>query len=179
MFRWIVKLIRDEFGIDEKILVRTATLETDMGLSIEQVEQVLEYIAESFQVTFPENTLDEIVKLEELCMLASWMKGYYKRPEFISDGFEARVIAARLGSEGIVTRLRGGIDTPYPMGDVEVLVAEEDLEVARELLLADEVESAFAPRVAPRRRRRLHPVVALAVAAALVAADVAVIALRR
>ena len=90
MFRWIVKLIRDEFGIDEKILVRTATLETDMGLSIEQVEQVLEYIAESFQISFPENTLDEIVKLEELCMLASWMKGYYKRPEFISDGFEAQ-----------------------------------------------------------------------------------------
>ena len=90
MFRWIVKLIRDEFGIDEKILVRTATLETDMGLSIEQVEQVLEYIAESFQVTFPENTLDEIVKLEELCMLASWMKGFYKRPEFISDGFESQ-----------------------------------------------------------------------------------------
>ena len=53
MFRWIVKLIRDEFGIDEKILVRTATLETDMGLSIEQVEQVLEYIAESFQISFP------------------------------------------------------------------------------------------------------------------------------
>ena len=91
MFRWIVKLIRDEFGIDEKILVRTATLETDMGLSIEQVEQVLEYIAESFQVRFPENTLDEIVKLEELCMLASWMKGYYKRPEFISDGFRGPV----------------------------------------------------------------------------------------
>ena len=90
MFRWIVKLIRDEFGIDEKILVRTATLETDMGLSIEQVEQVLEYIAESFQISFPENTLDEIVKLEELCMLASWMKGYYKRPEFISEGFESQ-----------------------------------------------------------------------------------------
>ncbi|KJB94947.1 hypothetical protein GGE65_007942 [Skermanella aerolata] len=90
MFRWIVKLIRDEFGIDEKILVRTATLETDMGLTIEQVEQVLEYIAESFQISFPETTLDEIVKLEELCMLASWMKGFYKRPEFISDGFEAQ-----------------------------------------------------------------------------------------
>jgi hypothetical protein len=42
MFRWIVKLIRDEFDIDEKILVRTATLETDIGLGIEQVEQVLE-----------------------------------------------------------------------------------------------------------------------------------------
>ncbi|UEM03959.1 acyl carrier protein [Skermanella rosea] len=90
MFRWIVKLIRDEFGIDEKILVRTATLETDMGLTIEQVEQVLEFIAESFQISFPEGTLDEIVKLEELCMLASWIKGYYKRPEFISDAFEAR-----------------------------------------------------------------------------------------
>lgn len=89
MFRWIVKLIRDEFGIDEKILVRTATLETDMGLTIEQVEQVLEFIAESFQIRFPEGTLDEIVKLEELCMLASWIKGYYKRPEFISDAFEA------------------------------------------------------------------------------------------
>ena len=23
-------------------------------------------------------------------MLASWMKGYYKRPEFISDEFEAQ-----------------------------------------------------------------------------------------
>ena len=90
MFRWIVKLIRDEFGIDEKILVRTATLETDMGLNIEQVEQVLEFIAESFQIQFPEGTLDEIVKLEELCMLASWIKGFYKRPEFISDGFEVR-----------------------------------------------------------------------------------------
>ncbi|WP_037458204.1 hypothetical protein [Skermanella stibiiresistens] len=90
MFRWIVKLIRDEFDIDEKILVRTATLETDMGLSIEQVEQVLEFIAESFQITFPEGTLDEIVKLEELCMLASWIKGFYKRPEFISDSFESR-----------------------------------------------------------------------------------------
>ena len=31
----------------------------------------------------------EVLKLEELCMLASWMKGYYKRPPFISDGFEA------------------------------------------------------------------------------------------
>lgn len=89
MFRWIVKLIRDEYGIDEKILVRTAKLETDIGLSIEQVEQVLEYIADSFSIRFPTGTLDEIVHLEELCLLASWIKGYYKRPEFISDSFEA------------------------------------------------------------------------------------------
>ncbi|CAK0749254.1 Acyl carrier protein [Azospirillaceae bacterium] len=90
MFRWIVKLIRDEYGIDEKILVRTATLETDCGMSIEQIEQVLDYIAESFSIRFPSGILDEVVKLEELCMLASWIKGYYKRPEFLSPGFEER-----------------------------------------------------------------------------------------
>jgi len=90
MFRWIVKLIRDEYGIDEKILTRTAVLESDCGLSIEQVEQVLEFIADSFEIRFPEGTLNEIVKLEELCMLASWIKGYYKLPEFISPDFEAR-----------------------------------------------------------------------------------------
>ncbi|MEA3057036.1 MAG: putative prokaryotic signal transducing protein [Actinomycetota bacterium] len=62
----------------------------------------------------------------------------------VSDQFEARVLAARLGSEGIVAQLRGGgIDGPYPMGAIEVLVSEDDLDSARELLLADEVESAF------------------------------------
>ena len=90
MFRWIVKLIRDEYGADEAILVRTATLETDCGLTIEQIEEVLEVIADSFVIRFPPGTLDEVVKLEELCMLASWIKGYYKKPEFISSGFEAK-----------------------------------------------------------------------------------------
>jgi hypothetical protein len=57
--------------------------------------------------------------------------------------FHARVIAARLGAEGIVTDLRGNVDGIYPMGDVHVYVAEEDLPEAQELLLVDEVESAF------------------------------------
>jgi hypothetical protein len=57
--------------------------------------------------------------------------------------FHARVIAARLGAEGIVTDLRGNVDGIYPMGDVHVFVAEEDLPAAQELLMADEVESAF------------------------------------
>lgn len=62
----------------------------------------------------------------------------------VADGFGARVLAARLGSDGIVTQLRGGgLDGPYPMGDVEVLVSEADLETAREILLAEDVESAF------------------------------------
>src|SRR5436305_250018 len=61
----------------------------------------------------------------------------------VRSTFHARVIAARLGAEGIVTDLRGNVDGIYPMGDVHVFVREEDLESAQELLLADEVESAF------------------------------------
>jgi hypothetical protein len=90
MFRWIVKLIRDEFEIDESVLTRAAVLEADCGLAIEQVEVILDTISQSFQLRFPSGTLDEVVKLEELCMLAAWMKGLYKRPEFISAGFEER-----------------------------------------------------------------------------------------
>ncbi len=89
MFRWIVKLIRDEHGIDEARLTRDAVLESDLGLSDEQVEETLEIIAASFVVRFPPGTLDEVLRLEELCMLASWMKGLYKRPPFVSDAFEA------------------------------------------------------------------------------------------
>jgi hypothetical protein len=51
-----------------------------------------------------------------------------------SGSFEARVIAARLGAEGVVWELRGGHDGPYPMGPVHVYVDERDLDVARELL---------------------------------------------
>ncbi len=61
----------------------------------------------------------------------------------VATSFHARVIAARLGSEGIVTDLRGNIDGLYPVGDVHVYVDQEDLAEAQELLMADEVESAF------------------------------------
>ncbi len=61
----------------------------------------------------------------------------------VNSSFHARVIAARIGAEGIVTELRGNLDGPYPMGDVHVYVPEEDLPSASELLMADEVESAF------------------------------------
>jgi hypothetical protein len=97
MFRWIVKLIRDDFGIDEKVLVRTAVLETDIGLTAEQVEQVLDYVQEGFGIRFPDGTLDEVLRLEELCLVASWLKGLYKRPPFIGDAFEARCRAANPG----------------------------------------------------------------------------------
>ena len=60
------------------------------------------------------------------------------------DSFEAKVIAARLGSEGIVWELRGHVEGVYPtLGMIEVLVDAEDAELARELLLVEEVEAAF------------------------------------
>ena len=97
MFRWIVKTIRDEYEVDETTLTRSAVLESDCGLAVEQVETVLDTISGSFAVTFPPGTLDEVVRLEELCMLTAWMKGLYKRPEFISAGFEQTCRAANAG----------------------------------------------------------------------------------
>ena len=87
MFRWVVKLIRDEYGIAEDKLTRHATIETDLGLSMEQIEEVVGILAESFGIAFPPGTLDELVKFEELCMLAAWLAGYYKRPEFLAAAF--------------------------------------------------------------------------------------------
>ncbi|HEX2700243.1 MAG TPA: DUF2007 domain-containing protein [Acidimicrobiales bacterium] len=92
----------------------------------------------------------------------------------VADTFHARVIAARLGSDGIVTELRGAVDGPYPgLGEVRIYVAAEDLAVARELLLADEVESAFEDPDdldAPGRRRVLPAWLAVAVLVAVAAA---------
>jgi hypothetical protein len=63
----------------------------------------------------------------------------------VGNVFSARVLAARLGSEGIVTSLAGAVDGPYPFGDVHVSVDADDLDLARQLLLADEVEAALGP----------------------------------
>jgi hypothetical protein len=90
MFRWIVKLIRDDYDVEEQKLTRNAVLESDCGLLIEQIEAVLVVIADSFGLRLPPETLNEVLRLEELCMLASWMKGLYKQPEFISEAFAAR-----------------------------------------------------------------------------------------
>ena len=48
-----------------------------------------------------------------------------------ANPFAARILAAHLGAEGIVWELRGNVDGPYPVGPVEVLVAVDDLAVAR------------------------------------------------
>jgi hypothetical protein len=93
MFRWIVKLIRDEYGIDEVKLTRTASIDKDLSLTVEQLERILEYVQEAFGVKFPPGTLDELVRLEELCLLSSWLAGFYKRPEFLGGGYAESAMA--------------------------------------------------------------------------------------
>jgi hypothetical protein len=53
-----------------------------------------------------------------------------------ASGFEAKVLAARLGADGVVWELRGDVDSVYPVGGIEVLVPREELDQARELLAA-------------------------------------------
>ncbi len=67
---------------------------------------------------------------------------------WVGGSFAARVLAARLTSEGIAVQLRGAIDGPYgfTMGDmarVDLWVLEDQLEEASLLLLADDIETAF------------------------------------
>jgi hypothetical protein len=62
----------------------------------------------------------------------------------VGSSFEARVVMARLGADGILTQSRGGGDGTYPLpGPVQVLVCVDQADEARELLLADQVEALF------------------------------------
>ncbi len=80
----------------------------------------------------------------------------------VPNAFHAHVIAARLGADGIITQLRGGVDGIYPVGEVAIFVPEEEFESAQELLLADEVESAFEAPAATGSWRHGRVVVAVA-----------------
>lgn len=67
---------------------------------------------------------------------------------WVAGAFRARVLAARLESEGIDAQLRGALDSPYglTMGDlarVDVYVPEDQLDDARYVLLADEVDATL------------------------------------
>jgi len=62
----------------------------------------------------------------------------------VPDSWQARVLAARLGAEGILTELRGNISGPYPFGPVQVLVEAEKQDLAAQLLLLDDVEAALS-----------------------------------
>src|SRR5271166_556273 len=65
----------------------------------------------------------------------------------VMGSFHGHVLAARLRSEGIPVELRGLSDGPYPLpSNVEVYVHENQLELARALLLGDAVDAAFDER---------------------------------
>jgi len=62
----------------------------------------------------------------------------------VVGSFHGRVLAARLGAEGVLVVLKGTTDGPYPLPSaVDVLVPADQLSLAREILLADAVDDAF------------------------------------
>jgi hypothetical protein len=68
---------------------------------------------------------------------------------WVAGAFRAQVIAARLESEGINARLVGAVANPYgltvgDMARVDVYVPEDQLDDAKYVLLADEVDATLA-----------------------------------
>jgi hypothetical protein len=94
-----------------------------------------------------------------------------------NGSFHARVIAARLGADGVLAVLRGATDGPYPIDHpVEVLVPVDELDVARELLMVDDIEAPTD--VLPRPSvRRVWTLVALLVLLSFAAAATRIIGL--
>ena len=100
---------------------------------------------------------------------------------WVAGAFRAQVIAARLESEGIDARLVGALANPYgltvgDMARVDVYVPEDQLDDARYVLLADEVDATLAAPSEwwdagsdrrPERRRWLGWVAATLLAATL------------
>lgn len=65
----------------------------------------------------------------------------------VVGSFHGRLLAARLGAEGVTVVLRGATDGPYPITSaVDVLVPARELELAREILLGDSVDAIFRLR---------------------------------
>jgi hypothetical protein len=74
----------------------------------------------------------------------------------VASPFHGRVLAARLGAEGILTDLRGAISGTYPLpGLVEVWVEEPAAPLALGLLDADHAASVASP---PRTEVAAEPV---------------------
>jgi len=68
----------------------------------------------------------------------------------VGGSFRAHVLLARLETEGIDAQLRGALDNAYgfTMGDlarVDVFVPDEQLDDAKFVLLADEVDATLSP----------------------------------
>jgi hypothetical protein len=66
----------------------------------------------------------------------------------VNGSFPARVLAARLHSEGLDCELRGALDSVYrltvgDMARVDVYVPADQMEDARLVMLVDEVDAAY------------------------------------
>lgn len=75
----------------------------------------------------------------------------------VTGVFHGRVVAARLGADGILTQLRGDVGSIYPLGgEVQVFVEADQAEAARHILLADAAAAALDSGLpgAPRSHRR-------------------------
>lgn len=77
----------------------------------------------------------------------------------VHGAFSARVLAARLQSEGIDVELRGAIHAAYglTMGDmarVDLFVPEEQMDDARLVLMASEIDDAMEMPTSPSERAR-------------------------
>ena len=59
-----------------------------------------------------------------------------------ANAVQARIIAAHLGAAGLLWELRGNVDGPYPVGQVDILVEADDLDVARALVLHEDERDA-------------------------------------
>jgi hypothetical protein len=75
-----------------------------------------------------------------------------QRLTWVSGSFAAHLLAARLHSEGIDVQLRGAVNGPYVLtvgeiARVDVFVPADQLDDAKLVMLADEVDSVLA---APR-----------------------------
>jgi putative signal transducing protein len=106
-----------------------------------------------------------------------------ERLTWVSGSFSAHVLNARLRSEGIDAELRGPVDGPYAftvgdLGRVEVYVPADQMDDARLVVLASEVDAALAaPREWGGSARKWGPWARAIAAAALIAAAAAPIVL--
>jgi hypothetical protein len=106
-----------------------------------------------------------------------------ERLTWVSGSFSAHVLNARLRSEGIDAELRGPVDGPYAftvgdLGRVDVYVPSDQMDDARLVVLAAEVDAALAaPREWSGAATTWGPWARGVAAAALIAAAVAPIVL--
>ncbi len=71
--------------------------------------------------------------------------GPWVRLVTVDQAFEAKVIHARLGSDGVLCELRPGVDGPTPFGPFHVYVIQSDLELATALIEPVDDEESGAP----------------------------------